>query len=148
MQEFNEGDLVEATQGEESHRQRLVDKLEGLWFRALNMSVSEAQRSGWTFTVIEKAAPKLPTGMYTAILARLKGLTQRRILFLYGEAWIDGDGVLHPASDITEFEIKAEPVPVTAKKVLERLANFWEFGPPQWMAAEIKNIAAEFGVTE
>ena len=39
------------------------------------------------------------------------------------------------------------PVPVTAKKVLDRFASWWEFGPPPATAKELQDIAAEFGVT-
>ena len=72
MQEFHEGDLVEAVKGEELHRGRLIVS----WFdgkRRLILSgaasvpyIDLAENHGWTLTVIKKATPPLPTesGLY------------------------------------------------------------------------------------
>jgi hypothetical protein len=41
---------------------------------------------------------------------------------------------------------KLAPVPVTAKKVLDRMSSFWEFGMPKSIFDEICAVGREFGV--
>ena len=42
---------------------------------------------------------------------------------------------------------KLEPVNETAKRVIDRMASWWEFGPPKNWQSEFDDIAKDFGVT-
>ena len=70
---------------------------------------------------------------------------------------LDADGIWHDFSDShatsavwkpTKYAplTKLEPVAETAKRVIERMASWWEFGPPKKFQDEFNDIAAEFGV--
>lgn len=64
MTEYNEGDLIEATKGEELIRGRAGGR--GVIGQS-GRTVWGVEDEGWTVTVIEKAAPPLPTEPGTII---------------------------------------------------------------------------------
>jgi hypothetical protein len=155
MGDYNEGDLIEAVRGESVIRGRVAERMVKDSLR----SVDGLLQDGYTITVIEKAKSQMPTveGWYSVDKTghpscRLLSLNHGRLReFLPSGQAPDG---FHTPSDLAESAIregrltKLEPVPETAKRVLERLASWWENGPPAAWVEEFNAVAVEFGVTK
>jgi hypothetical protein len=162
---FAEGDLVEATDGE----RRVIERVQMnaaykcLWIPLLGFTgniAADGTLSGFTLTLIEKASPPLPTEPFTIIRAvylpagnRNTKQTHLTLLPLSegnGESrWVYSNGISVDVRDlprIKSFEIVAEPVDVTAKKVLERVREMYD-GSQSTTRDVIKLVAKEFGVT-
>ena len=152
--EYNAGDLVEAIKGETVTRGRLkADELGlHLWVGDSGRTPENLESYGFTLSLIEKAAVVvvLPTepGIYEGSNFPISdGYSPYRLT--RGGFWDHlGAGVtmtlMHGAGTLTRLE----PVCETAKKVLDRVASWWEFGPPTVWAEELLNIGIEFGVTK
>ena len=144
--EYNEGDLVEGVKGESVIRGRL-DNIGNLIIDGLDWRVASLIRNGFTIRVIEKAAPVvvLPTepGCYVDEFNHTFA-----ILGFNGGKWCGPFVPTDDASKLIPPFTRLEPVSETAKKVLDRVASWWEFGPPTVWAEELLNIGIEFGVTE
>lgn len=156
MSEYNVGDLVEAVRGEDVARSRLVqsrfkantgepglflEKFPGIPY----VNSDEAGRRGWTFRVIEKTAPPLPTepGWYLSC----DGFPWEVQTNEHGspEWYCDNSFVaLNVATQYAPFT-RLEPVPATARRVINRLLE--ELDEADWAHCErtISDIAAEFG---
>lgn len=153
MSEFNEGDLVEAVKGDTVIRGRLGRVPDGGSRPVLDLTIAfrsdvlHLEANGYTVTVIERAKPELPTerGFYLSC----NGLD---VLYQGTDgSWSDDAKYGVEPVEVSRKHApltRLEPVPETAKKVLDRLSSFWEFGPPQNFLDEFAAIAAEFGVTE
>lgn len=149
MSEYNEGDLVEAVKGEEVVRGRLraPESVNGRYLaigtNALSTATYEAK--GFTLTVIEKAAPKLPTepGLYIES-GKAHSYTNIWSLSANGR-WLCAAASKYDgrAEEFAPFT-RLEPVPVTAKKVLDEVSKFaWADG----FMSQLENVAKQFGVT-
>ncbi len=168
---FNEGDLIEATKGDTVIRGRLVPATDShgdplppqadLWLVVENWPAPQTDDNprhrttfvdalglyGWTVTVIEKAAPALPTepGHYlrdgwdcvytlSPVEQWWYGNSQRRV-----EEMADNGPLT-----------RLEPVADTAKKVLAEVRNRAITGNSDTMTIRhlvLENIATDFGVT-
>lgn len=144
--EFNEGDLVEAVKGEQVHRGRVehFHSVPGSGFLPMvHLSLDLlASQEGWTVTVIEKAAPKLPDvpGIYTDRM----GTTWRHYR---GGSWYRLHDQAENAEDFAPFT-KLEPVAETAKKVIEFIDGWWDFAPPVGAINALAAAVKQFGVTQ
>ncbi len=143
------GDLVEIRKGERVIRDRVVPSIPGNAVGLLGGTIQFYLNDGYTLHLIERAKPKieLPTepGWYLdgegdAWTLKLESGSYKR--------WFYED-IFRTETEARRYApfTRLEPVPVTAKRVLDRLANFWEFGPPKAFQDEFNDIAAEFGVT-
>ena len=160
MQEFHEGDLVEAVKGETVIRARVEENngTQGIPMGGIAYYyLKTLEADGFTLTVIEKAAPPLPTepGWY---LGR-PGSRNYAHLQLCADAdcedssegphWYrpDQSRVLDP-SEVAEYYLpleRLELASVTAKKVLDAIrARIGSIDS----AYDFQAVAAEFGVTE
>ena len=131
IEDIREGDLVEAVKG----KRRATDVAtaakysEGDLFLSVMSGhpyLSQLEAEGWTFTVVEKAAPPPPTepGHY---------------LDRDGDHWeLPANGTLSP--DLAPFT-RLEPVPDTVKRVVNYLRNVQGWA---WAAADVEK---HFGVT-
>lgn len=155
MSDFNEGDLVEAVKDSESHKARLTvadwNGRLGIAFVDSWYSLDTLTMRGFTVSVIEKAAPKLPTepGWYeSARYPTSEGVWSPYNLDPDGE-WYSGTDHLsrRELSTLVPFT-RLEPVPVTAKRVLERVSEVLKRGGIVSLPNEFGKLAAEFGVTE
>ena len=163
MTKYNEGDLVEAVKGD----RRVIDRVVVPPVNPIHRdapylgtpsifdpsSIASYKRAGYKLTTIERTAPPLPTepGIY---FPRRTFNPDVRIVRLSGGLWRDSEGRpldeasmkwlrgIHRADPLTRFE----PIPVTAKRVLDRVRTL--FGAGATMLREVDEIAAEFGVTE
>ena len=152
MQEFHEGDLVEAVKGESVMRARLVKDGEHLRLNPSPYFIPKIEillKDGYTLTVIEKATPPLPTepGWYATDF-------KSNVFSLFDGAWRE-----HSASRVwerTEEEAREalkwpprrlEPVPVTAKRVLDAVIARTVMHC-NGCSSHMFDIRAEFGVTE
>ena len=163
MNEYNEGDLVEAVKGETIIRGRLTIEGQHFWLGDSDRTVSGlTSQGGYTITVTEKAPPKnysLPTepGLYVTDFSDLGGVFVLYRLDTYSQWFV----IWRMASveKRTEQEMIAgtngqkmfrlEPAHVTAKKVLGRVSE----GVPTYpaylasgMASIIGMVGVEFGV--
>lgn len=166
MSEFNEGDLVEAVKGETVIRGRAwrepgngTEPILRLTL-ALSSDIAHLTANGYTVTVIEKAAPKLPTepGVYVTPSGSQDYLDDyhtdhHEVHYLNTSGnWCDlGWGAPTRDDSLTRLE----PVPVTARRVLGKLdaASMHEFKGRDSAHRAIYDdswnaVAAEFGVTE
>ena len=163
MQEFNEGDLVEATRTDATSSTRFIGILalaenangvKGLVLKAQGYQpmAQWLEDHGFEFTLIERAAPKLPSEPGSYVDRNGAGWT-----ITANSDWRCG----HKYTDAREAIgfapfTPVEPVPVTAKRVLDRVkaasvsqpanpTRAWEL---HLDSIDIAGIAAEFGVTE
>ena len=177
MQEFHEGDLVEAVKGETVIRGRLKHVPDTGSRPVLNLTVAlnsdtlHLEANGFTVTVIEKAAPPLPTepgtviaiGGWELVKLRLYNAEQpggwellpakddqvRRSMdragvkaqCVYGDEWVRAEA----EQDRDGFRVISEPAPITAKRVLASVELLYGSRSRVDLLAE---VAAEFGVTE
>ena len=149
MTEYNEGDLVEAICGESLIRDRLVKRLDSLAFGTSGGTIQWYENLGWGLTVIEKAPPKvvLPTKPWIYQDAGKR-------LWMRGEDctdispqpfwWEVDSGLTGIPTDLPLTPL--EPASETAKKVLDRVEQFWLGGVTVWAA--LVNLRHDFGVTE
>lgn len=164
MQEFHEGDLVEAVKGEAVMRARLVKDGEHLRLNPSPYFIPKIEillKDGYTVTVVEKAAAPLPTepGVYITPSGSQDYLAEyhtdhHEVHYLNTAGnWCDiGWGAPLSHDSLTRLE----PVPVIAKRVLDdvKAASTSQPGNPTsaWRLSldsiDIAGIAAEFGVTE
>ena len=154
MSEFNEGDLVEVERGEELYRGRWRQEAIFGYLPNVALDWDDLDAAGYTVTVIEKAAPPLPTepGHYEDANGR-HWLHQIHDGSAYGapdrdvDRWFNPDGVVENPTRIagTLFLTKLEPVPVTAKRVLASIERLYGSRSRIDLLAE---VAAEFGVTQ
>lgn len=161
MSDFHEGDLVRIERDHVIVQDRLASSASApgrLYLPAQKGGtyVDALRTHGWKVTVIERAKPALPTepGLY-CVGGNTTGVGGTVQLNVDKEWWWVGNEYQPQpkkidAGYITEFLApltRLEPVPETAKKVLDRLSSWWEFGPPQNFLDEFAAVAAEFGVT-
>ena len=150
MTEYNEGDRVRAEKNSTVIEGTLWG-CEELFVGLSRRTVAHLLTDGFTITVIEKAAPVvvLPTepGLYSA--------SEFPIEEDYGPYRLGKAGKwceVGSSSCTTEFMGKVgtltrlEPVPETAKKVLERVRAYWDFQPPFNVGLALDIIAKDFGV--
>lgn len=115
---FNEGDLIEATKGDTVIRGKAWNDCTGtLNIGGTGWSVERIEARGYAVTLIEKAAPALPTepGVYrsrTGELWAIEGEGERL-------KWVGEDFIRVDPNNYVPF-IRLEPVADTAKKVLDR----------------------------
>ena len=151
MSDFNEGDLVEAVKGETSIRGQLWRDSAGfLMVGASVWAVEDLIHEEWGITVAKKATPPLPDDPGAVISWVTKFYTGLAVLektdqWCYNGVTLNGAALRQEIGEASIVPL--ESVPVTAKRVLDRLANFWEFGPPKNFQEEFAQIATEFGVT-
>lgn len=149
MQEFNEGDLVEAVKGETVVRGRARPHVSGgLAVGECMAAIAWYQANGFTVTILEKAAPKLPTepGWYESEEFPLGTSADYEPYSLNTDGkWYTADGQLLTPTGLREQGNlrRLEPVPVTAKKVLDALRG--RIGSID-SAHDFQAVAAEFGV--
>ena len=154
MQEFHEGDLVEAAKGDESHRGRVVRRNnEPLLFDlgiGGSLYLDFLAEIGFTLTTVEKAAPTLPTepGWYESELFPLGTEADYDPYSLATDGkWYTSNGMpLEPEGMLRQGALRRlEPVPVTAKKVLDAIrARIGSIDS----AHDFQAVATQFGVTE
>ena len=114
MFEFNVGDLVEARKGELVIRDRVVMKTYGLALGAMDWSLSGARLNGHTLSLVEAATPPLPTepGAYMTVDGDVLTLDKPLLGWACGSLSISAKSLELPLT-------KLEPVPDTAKKVID-----------------------------
>ena len=164
MNEYNEGDLVEAVKGDTVIRGPLV-YICGLG-RSLCLKLTlgietdiiHLEANGYTVTTIEKAPPKvvlpIEPGLYTTDtrdLARSVPLYRLTENGKWSTIWPhQGEQTRTPAEILDGIEpetlTRLEPVPETAKKVLDRVRTYWDFQPPFNVGLALDIIAKDFGV--
>jgi hypothetical protein len=156
MSDYNEGDLVEAVDGDAMIRGRVTGEgmirirhlVPNLGIRHVYFPVTELAQT-FAVTVIERARPALPTepGAYESSLFPV-ALDNDPYLLTSAGWTIQGDDIdLDHMSRLTPLT-RLEPVPVTAKKVLDALGEYLD----GQLTGRTKNdiigyLAAEFGVT-
>lgn len=167
MSEFREGDLVEAVKGE----RRVVDRVKfssgslifprGLYIGDPQLlgpsSIYSFLNAGFTVTVIERAKSALPTepGVY-APLGKAPLHDVRIFQLCNNGAWFEGD-VRVGEAELQAFDdevrlTRLEPVPVTARRVLDAVEEAMDrcdwplsIDDSEAVLAEVK---AQFGVTD
>ena len=149
MTEYNEGDLIEASKGEDIVRGRLQrDTCAGDLY-VHGWCIQPLQRDGFTITVIETAPPKvvLPTepGFYVTAYndPDVFELTKAGSWF-YGSKKIPVDRVIHDGGNYLR---RLEPVGETAKKVLDRVLDWYTDDKNRALVSFIAAIRLEFGAT-
>jgi len=145
MAMYSEGDLIEAVKGDTRLRGRLTDALMGeLGVDGMGWPIPSLERDGFTITVIEKAKPKVELPVEDGAYVDKHGTDVWTITPFHELRCVS-----NPGSSPEKYApfTKLEPRAVTAKAVIERLASWWEFGPPKNFADEFAQIANEFGVT-
>ena len=147
MNDYNEGDLVEAVMGETVIRGRLSSAGKYLWVGDSGRTPENIESYGFTVSIIEKAPPKvvLPTepGFYITAYNDPDVFE----LYLSGD-WFLGDVAISEARVICDGGnqlTRLEPVPETAKKVLDRL-DVWEIHEGADSREVFAKVAKEFGV--
>ena len=147
MTEYKEGDLVEGVKGESVIRGRL-DNIGNLKIDGLDWRVAGLIRSGFTITVIEKAAPVvvLPTepGAYATNHGSVFVLNERHD-WLDFSVWRGSVNNLAATNPAYHPFTRLEPVSETAKKVLDRV-NGYGIDDELDFEPFLKKIAADFGV--
>ena len=105
-------------------------------------------RSEWSLSVPAKPAVELPTEPGIYVESGRKPNTVDLWTLHENGRWVSNAGSKYD-SRVEEFApfTKLEPVAVTAKKVLDRFAAYWEDGMPADMSIEMRGIAKEFGVS-
>ena len=158
MTEYTAGDLVEAVKGDTVIRGRLKKTGHYLWVGDSGRTPENIESYGFTISVVEKAAAVvvLPTepGLYTTDTRDLTRSVPLYRLAKNGEwstIWpLQGEETRTPAEilDGTKPETltRLEPVPETAKKVLDRVLSYWDFEPPANISIALSRIAKDFGV--
>lgn len=151
---YNEGDLVEAVKGELRHTDRLVASAVSCPLGLLYLPgfqqgtyVDALVADGFTITVIEKAKPQLPTepGIY---VSWVNAPSPEIVHLTKSSGWVDAnDENYMGVNELAKLMplTRLAPVAETAKNVLERVANFWEF-PSQSVTEELNAIAIEYGI--
>jgi len=147
MNDWKEGDLVEAVKGETVIRGRLISRGNGLVLNltlAIASDIPHLEANGYTLTRVEHVKSELPTE---------PGVYEDR----EGDAWLLAANCewhcltvdLRHVGKPIEFDpslyapfTRIEPVPVTAKKVLDRVSQILP-GP---FPNEFSGLAREFGV--
>ena len=145
MTEYNAGDLVEAVKGDTVIRGRLNHRAELRPTMALCCDMLYLEANGFTVTLVERATPPLPTepGIYSDVDGDIWLLSLTRVWTILTDehrARITDDVAPEDGAPFTRLE----PVPVTAKRVLDRVRTL--FGAGALILAEVDEIAAEFGV--
>ena len=155
MTEYNEGDLVEAIKGNTAIRGPLVN-IGGLGRSlclkltlGLETDIIHLEANGYKITVIEQAPPKvvLPTEprIYQDAGKRLWMRGEDRTDISPQPFWWEVDsGLTGIPTDLPLTPL--EPASETAKKVLDRVEQFWLGGVTVWAA--LVNLRHDFGVTE
>ena len=154
MNEFNEGDLVEAVAADTVIRARVEQLSLGpgvnLGYLGAHYLSDFEDRAGWTLTVIEEAAPPLPTepGLYLSAkdsdgpwIFRLDERGDWTLLNT-GSPFPIGDGHLERNAPFTRLE----PVPVVAKRVLDDVIAQTTMHCNA-CSEHLAQIAADFGAT-
>jgi hypothetical protein len=123
MSDYNEGDLIEAVKD----KARVTDVATrsnlggGLYLPIMRGAIylDTLERGGWTLTVLEKAAPPLPTepGWYLDKYDDIWGVSAEGRFGYRGRTWAQ------PGEDVTAYApfTRLEPVPVTVQKVIDYL---------------------------
>ena len=122
MCEFNVGDLVEARKGETRIVARLLWSGDCLFFDGWGAGVLSAVDQGFTLSLVEAATPPLPTepGVYLDKWGDTWQLSEETRAF--AERWFLGsDFMTHNVARGYAPFTKLEPVPDTAKKVIDLL---------------------------
>lgn len=131
MSKFSVGDYVEATKGRDGVKG--VVRLSGqvLVVGASCRSVDGLEAQGWTVTVLEKAAPPVPTepGYY---------------FDKDGDMWNERNDTVIGLDPRYAPYTRLEPVPVTVQKVIDKLADGGIIRRGGEVARAIREI---FGVT-
>lgn len=157
MSEYNEGDLIEAVKGETAIRGRIRPEPRGryFWVGDSGRTTDSFTDAHFTLTVIEKAAPKLPTesGFYRVSGSNAAhGGTVRRTDD--GRWWWIGNDFATLPSEQTAEETavmmpltRLEPVPETADKIRAQL--FQELEKNDWETTQTTILAVfeSFGAT-
>ena len=162
MNDYNEGDLVEAVRGETIIRGRVKTTTDDkLWLGSSDRTISGLiSQGGFTITVIEKA-PKnpLPTepGLYVTdtsdpggvfVLYRLNSHGQWFVMWTMAEAEQRTESAMIAGTN-GEKLFRLEPAHETAKKVLSRVATGLPMTPLYLHDSVVKIVAmvgVEFGV--
>lgn len=151
MDEFKEGDLVEAVKGETVVRGRLVEPLKSaddFWVGDSTKLLSGLRYCGFAVSLVERAQPELPTepGIYLDGRGNVAQLTADTTD--YEERWFNEYGQYMTHTEVRERApfTRLEPVADTARKVLDRVRGL--FGEGALMLNEVDDIAEEFGVAE
>ena len=157
MNEYNEGDVVEAVQGSNVRRGLVTTPPNQAHAKLQGKCLHEYESEGWTLTVIYPAAPKvvLPNepGIYADRVGDVwlltagnsmhwltSGPNQRPLLEHYRNE-IDGEAATY--APFTRLESRAD----TAKAVLERTTEILGNAGIHTLPIEYGNLATEFGVT-
>lgn len=151
MSKFQEGDPVEAVNGETRIVARLEARDGGLFFTGWGRGTNSAECDGFTLTLIERPVSKveLPTEPGVYLGSVLRGMPM----------WLTADGHWYTAkSRVYEPErhapfTKLEPVSVTAEKVLDAVKadiHPGHMGTSTYSHVEacISHVGHQFGVTE
>ena len=147
MTEYNEGDLVEAIKGDSFMRARLIEVHGLLVLEALGGTIQWYEKNGWTTAVIETAPPKVVLPKATVMfnggfVATWWDESLSWSITGADRAWGDPDEILrHFGSDFTILE----PVPETAKKVLDRVRAYLMSSVS---LSALNDLRREFGATK
>ena len=109
------------------------------------VTIAWLKDSGWSVVDVERATPPLPTepGIYSDVDGDIWLLSLTRVWTILTDehrARITDDVAPEDGAPFTRLE----PVPATAKRVLDRVRTL--FGAGALMLAEVDEIVAEFGV--
>ena len=158
MTEFSEGDLIEATKGDTVVRGRL-QQAPGNGLRPLftvthpvRFSLLHLEANGYTVTLIEKAAQALPTepGVYFPASVSLTGA--RIVKLRPNGEWVEAtSGAAIEPGTVEEWArdgilTRLEPVPETAKKVLDFVLGQNRYADDFW--ERIEEFGNELGVSD
>ena len=145
---YNEGDIVSCQYGNtDSFIKGTLNGDNNLYIGRSGRSLLSLLREGWTVTTIKKFVPKVVVPKATVKFADgTVAVWKQSILgwLVAGEihAWGSSDDLVKSFG--SKFTI-LEPIPETAKKVLDRVRQTGTF----WSGSEnLTSIGAEFGVSE
>ena len=153
MNEYNEGDLIEAVKGDIRISGPLTEtRYSGLGIDGMGWPVGSLIREGFTITVIEKAKPKveLPTepGIYQyGTHGETVALLRTGDWYCHGDGSLGWEMTLEDVADFgpyTRLEPRAETAKAAANFVLRLIDNGQTFTEE----TVLKAIEAEFGVTK
>ena len=149
MNEYNEGDLVEAVKGQSSMLGPLIrDNYKCLLIAEHGWLLNELIADRWTVTVIKKAAPIVVLPREPGVYATYLDSSRSQLIHRLNDGrWTNANQNYDMTDEMVAHCLpltRLEPVPVTAKKVLDAVDKVWPWSDNR--LRDLDKIAKEFGV--
>ena len=155
MNQYDNGDLVEAVKGETIIRGRLTMEGQHFWVGASDRTVSGlTSQGGYTITVIEKAPAKIVLPDVAGAMIFWETEDCRLFAYLDPEVWLWSHnncefGSQDMLEEIGNHSITVlAPVPAIAKTLLDRFSEWGDGEDRMPLDAFLGKVSREFGVSE